>query len=173
MRRALTRAALLVALPAASLAQPSDQPIAPPAAELTISLSALGLLPLDARFTRFTGILHLDPADPAACTVSLTAEVASLEMSSQSVRDDMLSPDLLDAARFPTLTYRGTCQNDAIDGVLTLHGVSRPLRLPLRRGPAGWDISGAFRRDEWGITGRPLLAGMTVRLHLKWRSGHG
>ena len=173
MTQPLARALLLILLPAAALAQPRDEPIAPPAAALTISLSALGLLPLDARFTRFTGSLRRDPTDLSACSVSLSADVTSLEMSSSSVRDDMLSPDLLDVARFPSFAYRGACRGDVIEGVLTLHGVSRPLALGLRRGADGWDVTGAFRRDDWGITGRPLLAGMTVRLHLQWRDVHG
>lgn len=170
---ALLLAALPTICPTICNAQPRDEVVAPPTAELTISLSALGLLPLNARFTRFTGSIRRDPADPAACTANLSAELDSLQTSTQAVRDDMLAPDMLDAARFPTFTYRGTCHGDAIDGVLTLHGVSRPLALKLRRDPTGWDITGAFRRDDWGITGRPLLAGMTVHLHLTWHSGHG
>ncbi len=124
----------------------------------------LGLLPLDGQFTRFQGRYNYDPAAPTHCSVTLQVEVASLVMSSASVGETVLGPDFLDAARFPVLAYDGACEGEGLAGQLTMHGVTRPFALTMDRRANGVTAAGRLQRAAWGMTGRPLLGGSTVRI---------
>lgn len=163
---ALLRLLGLAALVTPAAAAPVRYVLAPETVQLQFRAYGLGMLPIDGRFTRFTGTLALDTADPAACTLDLQAEAASLRMPSASMTEDALGPDLLDVGRFPEFRVRGTCRNGRLDATLTLHGVSRPIPMAVTVGPGTWTVSGTMRRADWGMGARPLLAGPDVRVSL-------
>jgi polyisoprenoid-binding protein YceI len=119
---------------------------------------------MQGQFRRFDGKVQLDPADPGRCAVDVSIELASLQMADPAMQQDVLSPALLDAADYPRLVFRGVCDGDTVDGSMTLHGVTRPLRLMLRQRTGRWVAEGSFHRADWGITGRPFLAGQEVRV---------
>jgi polyisoprenoid-binding protein YceI len=75
-----------------------------------------------------------------------------------------LAADMLDAARFPTMSYDGACAGNTVGGALTLHGVTRPLTLALTRD--GSEVAGVGRllRHEYGIDGMPHLLGQTIKI---------
>jgi polyisoprenoid-binding protein YceI len=138
--------------------------LAPPQAEVTFRAYGLGLVPLDGRFARFSGWLTYDPDDHGNCHVDLSADVASLAMEDASVRETVVGPDFMDAPRFPTLVYAGSCQQQGLDGMLGLHGVTRPFALSLTWSPGRVVAEGQLRRAEWGMTAMPFVAGRTVRI---------
>ncbi len=125
----------------------------------------LGLLPLDGQFTRFHGRFSYDPDAPTThCSVALQVDVTSLAMPSETVGEMVLGPDFLDATRFPTLAYDGTCDPEGLTGQLAMHGVTRPFALTLDWRAGGVTAVGRLRRADWGMTARPLLGGSTVRI---------
>jgi polyisoprenoid-binding protein YceI len=138
----------------------------PPASEVAFRAYGLGLLPIDASFTRFDGWLVYDPDDVAACQVELRVEVTSLVTADPAVRNTMVGPDLMDAAAFPTLSYVGTCDGRGLGGTLTMHGIARAFTLSLSWSPSGVVAEGRLLREEWGMTGLPLFAGRTVRIRV-------
>jgi polyisoprenoid-binding protein YceI len=157
----------LVLLSGTARAETRNLPLDPAHAEVGFRTYAFGMVPMDGTFSRFSGVLVIDPAAPGTCRVDISVEVASLHMPDPAIRDDVLSPNLLDAVHFPTLAYSGACAGDGvIEGVLTLHGVARPLRLTVAREAAKYRADASLRRREWGITGRPLMAGSTVRIRV-------
>jgi polyisoprenoid-binding protein YceI len=100
---------------------------------------------------RVEGTVVADPADLARSSVSLTFDAKAIEVVAgpnepakdvPEVRAKMAGPDVLDAARFPTITFtsRSVTGKEAARGVwdlqvtgdLGLHGASRSLTLPLR-----------------------------------------
>lgn len=164
----MARVALLLVLllPGAAVAAPRSLPLDPTHAEVAFRAYALGVVPFDGTFSRFSGVLTIDPAAPDVCRVDVHVDVTSLHMADQAMRDDVLSPELLDAAAFPMLTYSGACDAGGIDGALTLHGKTRPLHLAIVNHPPRYLAEAALRRRDWGITGRPLLAGPTVRIRV-------
>jgi polyisoprenoid-binding protein YceI len=127
---------------------------------------ALGLAPVDGAFAHFKGVLSIDPAQPTDCRVDVTVDVDSLQMNDRDIRDDVLAADMLDARDFQTLRYQGACQGGGIAGQLTMHGVTRTLFLAARRDGDRYSAQASLRRSEWGITGRPLLAGQTIRIRV-------
>ncbi len=147
-------------------AAPHQIALAPPATEVDFRAYGLGLLPIDARFTRFTGTLTYDPDDHAACRVELTVDAASLLTQDAPLRDTITGPDFMDAARFPSLNYAGTCQANAIAGTLGMHGVTRPFSLSLAWTHDAVMAEGSLQRAEWGMTAMPILGGRTVRIRV-------
>ena len=160
-------AGMLAVAPAApASSQARSLPLDPAHAEIGFRAYAFGLVPMDGVFSRFSGVLTIDPAAPAACRVDVRVDVASLHMPDPAIRDDVLSAGLLDAAAFPTMTYSGTCRGDVIDGALTLHGVTRPLNLEIVNSPPSYVAQASVQRRDWGIAGQPLMASDAVRIRV-------
>jgi polyisoprenoid-binding protein YceI len=126
----------------------------------------MGLLPLDGTFAQFRGVLTYDPEDHSSCRVDLTIDVVSLAMGNASMRESIIGSDFMDAARFPTLTYSGACQNAGLNGMLGLHGITRPFQLSLVWSPNRVVAEGQLVRADWGMTAMPIVAGRTVRIQV-------
>lgn len=83
------------------------------------------------RFARTTGAVVVT-SDPAECTVEVSIETASLS-TGDGLRDiDVKGAELLHAARFPEITYRGKGIHKGprgwvINGTLTVRGVEKPV----------------------------------------------
>ena len=150
--------------PGPARAEPQALPLHPGQAAVGFRAYGLGFLPIDGQFTRLSGTLVLDAADPALCRIEVRAETASLEMLDADITADAQGPDLLDVIRFPTFEYSGTCTGTQLDGALLLHGVRRPLQLQIMRERNRWSASGPMRRADWGMGARPNLAGPEVRI---------
>ncbi len=93
------------------------------------------------RFNQFTGSITFDPAAPQDARVEVTVQVASVD-SADAKRDEHLrNADFFDAGTFPTITFSaqgfepiaGAEQRYAVNGELTLRGVTRPLRVEVQR----------------------------------------
>jgi polyisoprenoid-binding protein YceI len=144
----------------------AELPLNPSTAEVVMRAWGMGLLPVDGTFRQFSGTLAYQSLDFAQCAVSLTVHVASLAMSDETRRADILSPEFLDAARFPTLTYRGACSGGDIDGTLVMHGVTHPLSLKLDREGQRLTVEGSLDRRAWGMTAKPFMVGSTIRIRV-------
>ena len=102
---------------------------------------------------RFTGydVTIVTGEDPLVSSVTATIDLATVDTRLKMRDDHLRSPDYLDVDKYPTMTYRSTGIRQAdggdpgdwvIDGELTLHGVTRPVRLAL-------EVLG-FGTDPWG-----------------------
>jgi polyisoprenoid-binding protein YceI len=128
----------------------------------------LGFVPLDGKFARFAGNLTYDPINHDQCHVELRVEVASLAMSNASVQSDILGPEFMDAARYPTLRFDGACTSGSgIAGMLEMHGSVHPFDMTLEWERAAIAAEGKLRRADWGITARPFVGGRTVRISVR------
>jgi polyisoprenoid-binding protein YceI len=103
-----------------------------------------------------------------------TADVTSVVVDEPNLKGHLLSPDFFDAERHPQLTFRS---NDvrvdgeavAIDGEITIKGVTRPLSLSgTIGGPVenaygkvvlGLDVEGTVDRREFGLDWNAPLPG--------------
>ena len=112
-------------------------------------------------FKQFSTDLRYDEKQPAAGVLDVKVQIASVDTQDKE-RDEMLAgADLLDTSRFPVAHYvantfakRADGGLDAV-GKLTLRGVTRELRLPLKivRTASGLDLSGeaAIKRLDYGV----------------------
>ena len=160
-------ALLFAALACSTQASPRRVQFGPPDSEVAFRAYGLGLLPIDARFARFDGWLTYDPDDRQACRVELNVQVASLLTEDASLRSTMIGPDFMDAVSFPVLSYFGSCASPGgLDGMLAMHGISRPFALSLDWGRDGVVAEGRLLRADWGMTAMPLMGGRTVRIRV-------
>jgi polyisoprenoid-binding protein YceI len=119
------------------------------------------------KFNSTKGKVVLDTAARTG-TVDVTVDTSSIDFGLAALDQHMIGPDGLDSAKYPTATYKGTLSKwdgDApteVDGQLTLHGVTRPLKLKInsfmckpnpmsRRETCGADASATFSRDAFGM----------------------
>lgn len=89
-------------------------------------------------FTRFSTDLRFDEKNLAASALAVTVQVDSLDTQDKDRDTTLRGADLFDVAKFPTATFvakslakRADGGFDAV-GKLTLRGVTRDLRLPLK-----------------------------------------
>ena len=154
-------------LTAPSAASPALRPLSPATSRIEYTVFALGMMPMTAHFEDFAGTLSTDPAAAHTCRVTVTVRVASLHMA-DPVRTHMaLGTSMLDAARFPTMGFTGQCAGDTLTGSLTLHGVTHPLLLTLRRQGDKVVATGIVQRRDYAILGMGGLVGQRVRIRLQ------
>jgi polyisoprenoid-binding protein YceI len=149
---------------AGAQAAPRTIALAPPSTRVDVHAYGLGFLTIAGTFARFSGTLTYDPADRANCAVTLSVETASLTMDDAVRRAEMLSEPFLDAAAHPRIAFQGSCRGDAIQGMLDMRGVSRPLAFAARWSPGALRATADAVRAEWGIVAKPLLVGRVVRI---------
>jgi polyisoprenoid-binding protein YceI len=136
------------------------------------------------KFNKSSGKATLDKTAGTG-TVDVTIDVASVDFGHQEMNEHALKPDFFDVAKYPTATYKGTLtafENGAptaVDGELTLHGVTKPVSLKinkfkcmphpmLKRELCGADLYGTFQRDEFGLdAGKPYGFDMQVTLRIQ------
>ena len=87
-----------------------------------------------AKFDTTTGTVTLDLAAKTG-SVDVTIDAASVNSGVAKLDDHLKGPDFFDVAKFPTITYKSRALKfdgdklAAIDGDLTVHGVTRPVTL--------------------------------------------
>ena len=170
--------ALILAVPAPLLAQeanttpsavePGPYVVDPSHTQVHFDVLHMGFSYYEGRFTNVSGDLDLRPADVSGSSVTIIVPVAAVSTTSAKLDDELKSADWLDAAKFPTMTFKSTAvkpngEGEAdVLGNLTLHGVTKPLTLhvkfvgsginPLdKRYTAGFAISGTLKRSDFGV----------------------
>lgn len=172
---------LLVALLAAAplAAEPRSYRVDAGASAVKIQVGRAGLFKFAGHehlvlATGVSGEVWADPDDLARSLVTLRFDAAALRVSEQGeppgdvakVQAKMIGPDLLDIARFPSVQFVTTAvagelmEGDAYDlrvtGELTLHGISRPLTLPVRAVLSGDTLSASgttvLLHTDFGLT---------------------
>ena len=115
--------------------------------------------------------------------VEATIGVASIDTGNSDRDAHVLSADLLDVERRPTMTFRSTgvrggADDWVLDGDLTIGDVTRPIALDVELGGvadfvdgtrrAGFEAKGELRRKDFGIDFGPLnaLLGDVVKIEL-------
>ena len=156
---------LLSLVPAAMVPARAERlELTPPGTEVAIRFYGLGVVPLDGVFARFQGWLEHDPVRPGECQVRLTIDAHSLAMPNDSIRNQVVGPEYMDADRFPRMAYVGGCEGTGLNGTLELHGVRGPLQFVLDRDEGRVTATGRLLRANWGMTAGSFLGGQTVRI---------
>ena len=127
------------------------------------------------KFTKTSGTIVLDRAAKAG-SLDITIDTTSLDFGHEKLNTHAKTADMFDVVKFPTATYKSKSikfKGDvpvAIDGELTLHGVTKPVTLAinkfkciihpmLKREVCGADASTEFNRADFGISfGVPMFA---------------
>ena len=111
-------------------------------------------------FTKYSGAARLDDAHPARGSVEVTIDVNSLDTRIADRDGHLRSPDFLDAARYPRITFKSTRVARAgknalnVTGDLTLHGVTKPVTVTVTTSP---EVKGMFGEKRRAFTGRARI----------------
>jgi polyisoprenoid-binding protein YceI len=117
--------------------------------------------------TKTSGTIILDQAAKSG-SVDITVDAASIDFGHAKLNERAKSPELFDVAKYPTITYKGSLagfKGDApteVDGQLTMHGVTKPLKLTLnqfkciqnpllKKEVCGADAAATLDRSQFGI----------------------
>lgn len=131
-------------------------------------------------FERFSGTVRFDEQDITRSGADIAIEAASINTRVAKRDDHLRSPDFLDAARHPTLTFRSKKVEKMADGKLkmtgdlTIRGVTREAALMIE-GPTppikdmqgktrvGGSATAKINRTDYGLVwNKPLEAGGVV-----------
>ena len=132
------------------------------------TVSHLGILRQEGQFHRVSGTILLDPARAEGGSIDVAIDLSSVD-TGWKLRDDFIrGEDMFDVARYPVMQFRSTHldyrgrQIVAADGNVTLHGITKPMRLLVQRlechmnsndGRESCDaiVSGWLSRREFGM----------------------
>src|SRR5262249_6825910 len=135
-------------------------------------IDAVGFPTTHGHFAHYRGQVILDFDQPAKSYAAFTVESASVDVGSPAFNDFVKSAVLLDAERFPTMSFTSTqveklnAHSARVIGNLTMLGVSKPITLTVNvetdtagKGRAvAFVAKGTITRSEFGMRfGIPLI----------------
>ncbi len=112
------------------------------------------------KFSKFEGTVEYDPANPQGWSAQGSIDVASIDTGVAKRDDHLRTKDFFDAAAFPQITFktgkveRVSDQKAKVEGLMTMHGVEKPIVLDV-------DILGEAK-DPWGNVALGLSATTTI-----------
>lgn len=116
------------------------------------------------QFNRVSGEFAHDPTNPGANKISVKIDPASVD-TNHAERDAVARERFLKVADFPEATFESTqYRGSETEGVLTLHGVSKPISIDIVKVGEGKDPWGGYRA---GFSGKVALD----RRDWVWSSG--
>jgi len=142
--------------------------IDPTHSEVEFKIKHLVISTVKGIFKEFTGSVEVDGEDFSTAEFHFEANVDSI-FTNQTDRDNHLkSADFFDVANFPKISFKSTAvakkseDTYAITGDLTVRDVTKSIQLTAEFGgvatdpygnvKAGFEITGAINRKEFGLT---------------------
>lgn len=131
------------------------------------TLNHQGIAEMQGEFKKVDVQVSASAADFSDAKIELTAEANSIYTGSEGRDGHLQTADFLDAAKYPQITFKSSSMKKVgekdyvIIGLLTLHGVSKPIELKAHHNAtiqtkqgvdvAGFKITGAFNRKDFGV----------------------
>lgn len=133
LRKAMIALAM-IGLPFTTMAAPASYTVDPDHTYPYFKISHLGFSTMQGRFNKTTGKLTVDLANKTG-SVDIRIDANSIDTAHAKRDDHLRSPDFINAAEFPEITYKSskvTIHDDntaTVEGNLTIMGVSKPVKL--------------------------------------------
>ena len=178
--------ATLVSLPV-TVALAESYTVDPAHTYMSFSVNHLGFSTMRGKFDRTSGSLQYDPAAKSA-SVEIEIDAASIDTGHDKRDDHLRSPDFLNAAENPNITFKSTevtwdgDKPASVTGDLTVLGVSNPVTLNItaincgehpfsKKQVCGFDAEGSIKRSDFGVNyGIPAI-GEVLDLQLELEAG--
>jgi polyisoprenoid-binding protein YceI len=168
---------------APSVAQTQTWQIDPMHSAAQFSVRHLGISTVRGQFEKLSGSVTYDPAAPDKTSISATIDATSVNTRVEMRDNDLRSPNFLDVAKYPTITFKSKRIDHSgsgslkVIGDLTIHGVTKEVSLdvdgptPAIKDPMGNQRMGAsastkINRHDFGVNGAPAMAGDEVLITL-------
>jgi polyisoprenoid-binding protein YceI len=133
------------------------------------------------KFTKTKGSVTLDRAAKTG-TMDIVVDTSSIDIGHAKLNEELKTKNFFNIEQFPTATYKGKSikfdgdRPVAVEGELTLLGVTKPLTLKInkfkcydnpffKREVCGADVSGEFDRAAYGMSyGVPKFSAPETKL---------
>ncbi|ANY16238.1 YceI family protein [Bordetella pseudohinzii] len=126
-----------------------------------------GLSTWRGKFNRSSGVIVLDRQAKSG-TIDVTVDINSVDFGHDEMNKHAVAPDIFDAQKYPTATFKGRFtefdgdEPEKARGELTLRGVTRTVTLDIddfkcmmhpmeKREVCGADVSTEFNRRDFGL----------------------
>lgn len=142
--------------------------IDPSHSQIAFSARHMMLTKVRGHFARFGGTVEFDEQSPANSSVNVSVETDSIDTRDEKRDAHLKSPDFLDVANFPAMTFvskKVEVTDDThgkIIGDLTIRGVTNEVVLeteyngqskaPWGTTSAGFSAETKISRQDWGLT---------------------
>ena len=174
MKRLIHTFSLLALLMLPALAFGATWNIDPDHSSIGFKVRHLMVSNVKGTFGKVQGVVNVDDQDVTRSSVSVTIDTTSIDTGVAKRDTHLRSPEFLDVAKFPTMTFVSTrvAKNGMnrlkVTGNLTLHGVTRPVVLDVE-GPSqesedprgnirrGASASTKIDRKDFGLTWNKAL----------------
>jgi polyisoprenoid-binding protein YceI len=182
MSRPLSILAIALLITITAAAQETWQ-LDPPHSSAQFSVRHLGVSTVRGAFTKVSGSVQYDAANPAKSSIQATIDAASVDTRVEMRDNDLRSPRFLDAQKYPTITFQskkveaGGADKLKVTGDLTIHGVTKEVVLdvdgptPAIKDPMGKDrlrmgasATTKINRLDFGVAGLPGVVGDEITL---------
>ncbi len=163
--------AMLIALPV--LAHADTWQIDPAHTNVEFTVRHMMISNVKGQFQKTTGTITTNGSDPASATIDATIDASSVDTRVERRDNHLKSPDFLDVAKYPTITFKSTkVEADGpgkfkVTGDLTLHGVTKPVVLDVESSGAPVKVMGGLhagasattkiKRSDFGLTWNKAL----------------
>jgi len=177
MRRLVLSVVAVVGVALHTLAGAATWEIDPAHTSVGFGVRHLMVSTVRGEFTKVSGTAQADDKDYTKAKIEATIDAASINTRVEKRDAHLKSPDFLDVAKYPTITFVSKKIEKAGDGRwkvtgdLTLHGVTRPVTLDVE-GPtppvkdpmtgalrAGAQATARINRKDFGIMWNKNLDG--------------
>jgi polyisoprenoid-binding protein YceI len=119
-------------------------------------------------FNSYTATMHADATDFSDAEISFEADIDSISTRNEQRDGHLKSPEFFDVEKFPKVSFKSnsfTKTGDgqyAMKGHFNMHGVEKEISMnveftgtvvdPWGQVKAGFEITGALNRSEFGLT---------------------
>src|SRR6202050_5011886 len=168
-----------------TLSAPAQKPwqLDPPHSSAQFSVRHLGVSTVRGAFTKVTGTVQYDAANPGKSSLQATIDAASVDTRVDARDNDLRSPNYLDVKKYPTITFQSKKVEAAgsgklkITGDLTIHGVTKevvldvdgpsaPMKDPWGNQRMGASAPTKINRKDFGVHGAPGEVGDDITITL-------
>lgn len=147
--------------------------IDPSHSEIGFKVKHMMFTNVSGKFTNFNAEIETTDDDFSTANINFEAAVDSVSTGNADRDGHLLSPDFFDAAQYPKLQFKGTSLKKLdegdyeLEGDLTMHGETKPVKLAVEYGglmkdpwgniKAGFSINGKIARKDWGLAYNAVL----------------
>jgi polyisoprenoid-binding protein YceI len=159
--------AMIVALPV--LANADSWQIDPMHTSVEFTVRHMMISNVKGVFEKSSGTVTVEGSDPTSAKIDATIDASSIDTRVDRRDADLKSPNFLDVAKYPTITFKSTKVEAAgegkwkVTGDLTLHGVTKsvvldvessgaPIKDPFGNTRAGASATTKINRKDFGLT---------------------
>jgi polyisoprenoid-binding protein YceI len=171
-----------LAMAASAVAQAGTWQIDPNHTAAQFSVRHLGVSTVRGAFTKVTGTVKHDPADPTKDSIDVTIDANSVDTRVEMRDNDLRSARFFDVQKYPTMTFHSKSVKVSgagklqITADLTIHGVTKEVVLdvdgpteaikdPMSKGQRmGASATTKVNRQDFGVSALPGVVGDEITI---------